>query len=117
MGFGTNFFVVAIIYKFFFYFLGNYLEETYIYIYKGISILRNARLNQDQTLLMRSYFRMKKEHFGGMHIVIGHDIVFMVQLLFCRKRKPVIHSHNRIEKKFLYLVCKLFLVFLIFFLN
>ena len=79
------------------------------------STLHNAQLNQDQTLLTRSYFQMKKEPFGGMHIVIGHDIVFMVQLLFCQKRKPVIHSHNRMEKKFLYLVCKLFLVFLNFF--
>ena len=74
------------------------------------STLHNAQLNQDQTLLTRSYFQMKKEPFGGMHIVIGQDIVFMVLLLFSQKMKPVTHFPSRTEKKFSYLVCKMFLI-------
>ena len=53
------------------------------------STLHNAQLNQDQISLMRSYFLMRKKPFGGMHIVIGHDIVFMVLLLFCQIMKQI----------------------------
>ena len=41
------------------------------------NISLNVLLHRDQTSLMRSYFLLRREPFGGMLIVIGHKSLFM----------------------------------------
>ena len=60
---------------------GMELSSQEIHGQMVLRTLPNAQLNQEKTSLMRLYFPVKKELFGGMPIVIGHVQQFMAQLL------------------------------------
>ena len=78
---------------------GMELSSQEIHGQMVLRTLPNAQLNQEKTSLMRLYFQVKKELFGGMLIVIGRVQLFTVQLSYYQQKEPLIHFKSPMQKK------------------
>lgn len=56
-----------------------------------LNILHNVPSTQKVSSLMKLNLRMKKELYGGMHIVTGYVPQYMAQLLLNLLREQLIH--------------------------
>ena len=78
---------------------GTELSSQEIHGQMVLKILPSVQLNQEKISLMRLYFLMKKERFGGMPIVTGPVQPFTAQLLSLLKKEPLIHFQSPMLKK------------------
>ena len=84
---------------FFIFKTGTELSNQEIHGQMVLKILPSVQLNQEKNSLMRLYFLMKKEHFGGMPIVTGRVQQFMARLLSLLQMEPLIHFQSPMLKK------------------